>query len=138
LFSPSEAGAVQRKWFEVQPAVDDTIKIRNTIIQLTRCFSGPFFSKNLMNSLRLPHIMSVFPEERFIHIQRDPIFNAQSLLLSRRKAFGSEQHWWSVKPEGYEKTINLSPKYQVVWQILVTEELIARAIITEKGPLSLK
>ena len=124
LFSPSEAGAVQRFWFEDNRQPEETVRLRNTIIALSDIYDGPLIIKNLFNLFRMDRIRSIVPEARFIHIRRDYSFNAQSLLLARRENNGTENIWWSIKPLGYEKTLDQSPEFQVVWQIMQTEKLI--------------
>jgi len=124
LFSPSEAGSIQKKWFESDFSEISSNQIRNTVIAITHAFSGPFLSKNLLNSLRLKQIKRILPEARFIFIRRDPLYNAQSLLLSRKKMFGTINKWWSVQPIGYEETLKSDPFYQVIWQVLEIERTI--------------
>jgi hypothetical protein len=122
LFSPSEAGALQRFWFGNDMDSESVVWVRNTFILLSTIFNGPMIIKNLFNAFRLNRIRSIFPEARFIFMRRDPLFNAQSLLVARRKINGSENIWWSIQPEGYEKTLNREPEFQVLWQILETEK----------------
>ena len=126
LFSPSEAGSIQRKWFGAQSTAAISAKVRNTIVLLTNPSSAPFISKNLMNSLRLERINQILPEARYVFVRRNPLFNAQSLLLSRKKVFGTVNQWWSAKPSGYEEVTRLDPEYQVVWQVLEIEKTITR------------
>lgn len=126
LFAPSEAGTVQRKWFESEYSYRTRRRIRNTLILLSEAFSGPFVSKNLMNTTRLDNIRRILPEARYIYIRRDPLFNAQSLLLARRKVLGTDRKWWSVKPQGYPEVMKRSPEYQVVWQVVQTENIIMK------------
>lgn len=123
-FSPSEAGAIQRFWFEDDRLPEEIVWLRNTFILLSAIWDGPLIIKNLFNLFRLDRIRSIIPEARFIHIRRNYSFNAQSLLLARRKHNGSERIWWSIKPEGYEETLDKPPEFQVVWQILKTEKRI--------------
>ncbi len=125
LFSPNEAGAIQRKWFENPPDTkEDMEKIRNTIIKISEIFNAPFLSKNMLNSVRMKNIYRIFPEVRFIFLKRNPIYTAQSLILARRKYCGDDAAWWSVKPPGWEKVRAKNPYYQVLWQIKETENVI--------------
>lgn len=126
IFSPSEAGAIFEKWFDSDPPEEAIKRIRNTIIQISRCFNAPLLSKNLKNSLRLSNIYKIIPEARFIYVTRDPIFNAQSILLARRKLFGNDSVWWSVAPDGYEIILDKDPLYQVIWQVFEINKQIKR------------
>ena len=121
LFSPSEAGAIQRKWFEEKSS--PTI-IRRTIIALSQLFFSAFINKNLNNSLRLENIFSVLPESRFIFVKRDPLWTAHSILHTRKLLYDSMDEWWSVKPPGSENLSFESPEYQVFWQIKTLETII--------------
>jgi hypothetical protein len=57
----------------------------------------PFLNKNNRNSLCAPMLDSVFFENIFfIEIYRDPIFVAQSLILSRRSVQGSDKIGWGL------------------------------------------
>jgi len=124
LFSPSEAGAVQRFWFDNDLSPEEADWVRNTFVLLSQIISGPIITKNLFNTFRLNRIRSILPEARFIHIRRDPLFNAQSLLNARQKINGSENIWWSIKPEGYMRTLDQAPEFQVLWQIKETEKIV--------------
>jgi len=124
LFSPSEAGSIQKEWFESESSSLTSSQIRNTVIGITQTFASPFVSKNLLNSLRLEQIKSIFPESRYIFIKRDPLYNAQSLLLSRKNISGTIDKWWSVQPNGYKELIKSDPINQVIWQVLEIERII--------------
>jgi LPS sulfotransferase NodH len=125
LFSPSEAGAIQRFWFDRELNGEQAVWVRNTFVRLSTAFNKPVIVKNLMNTLRLDRIRTVLPEARFIHIKRDPLYNAQSLLLARGKIHGSDRIWWSIMPQGYEKTLTKEPEFQVIWQVLQTEKILS-------------
>jgi hypothetical protein len=137
LFSPNEAGAIMRMWFEEQVNPEEQGFIRNTVILLSEILDAPFVNKNLLNSLRLDNIYSVFPEARFIHITRAPLFTAQSIFLTRRHKLGGDGAWLGPKPTGYADVLSLSPLYQVLWQVNRVEEEIAR-FVRERSPSYLK
>lgn len=118
FFSPSEAGAIFQKWFETEPSEVLKKRIRNTYSLISDYLNAPLLSKNLKNSLRLQNIYTTFPEARFIYVKRDPLFNAQSILLARRKLMGSDYEWWSVAPENHKSVLGKNPMYQVIWQVL--------------------
>jgi hypothetical protein len=124
LFSPSEAGAVMRMWFENEVGSDERKAIRNTVTLLSDIFDAPFVVKNLHNSFRLDGIHWVFPEARFIHVCRDPLLAAQSILLVRRSKLGNEKEWWSCRPPGYQAVLGQSALYQVLWQVKATEDAV--------------
>jgi hypothetical protein len=59
----------------------------------------PFLNKNNRNSLCAPTLDSVLDNVFFIEIYRDPIFVAQSLILSRRSVQGSDKIGWGLLSE---------------------------------------
>ena len=65
----------------------------NTWMQVSK---KPFLNKNNRNSLCAPMFASVFENVFFIEIYRDPIFVAQSLILSRRSVQGSDRIGWGL------------------------------------------
>jgi hypothetical protein len=53
----------------------------------------------------------------FIHIERDPRFTAQSLLEARRKRYGDDKIWWSIRPRDVDAWLDRDPIEQVAHQI---------------------
>ncbi|RLB77585.1 MAG: hypothetical protein DRH15_11115 [Deltaproteobacteria bacterium] len=128
-FSPSEAGRVFARWFgEIgnssrEPGLKKEM-VRGSVYFLSTLFGCPFLAKNLNNSLRLRRIRAIFPEGVFVWVKRDPLFVCQSILEMRRTVTGSDHHWVSVTPLGYEKLSNRSPLEQVAWQVATIEKNI--------------
>lgn len=56
----------------------------------------PFLNKNNRNSLCAPMFDSVIDNVLFVEIYRDPVFVAQSLVLSRRNVQGSNEVGWGL------------------------------------------
>lgn len=79
--SPSEAGAINERWFSNQKL--DKRFIRHSVARLSVMMQGPFISKNLYNSLRLKRIFEVFPKAIFIFIKRTAKYNAQSIYYAQ-------------------------------------------------------
>jgi hypothetical protein len=130
-YSPSESGAIFRYWFgdnDFSGAVSEPMRqfIRKTIVYFTSTFSAPFIAKNLNNALRLGSISTVFPEAIFLWIKRDPLYASQSLIKMRRKLYGSDNVWASIKPPSYVKIINAPPFEQVVHQIKEIDDTISQ------------
>ncbi len=125
LLSPNEGGAVMQAWFREELGPEERKLVRNTVVLLSEILGGALVTKNLANSLRLASIARVFPEARFLHIQRDPMFTAQSLLLSRRRYHGSDEAWFSVEPTGRVDVQSRPPLYQVLWQATTLDRMVA-------------
>ncbi len=130
LLSPNEAGAVHRAWFREEAGPEEKTLVRNTVILISDALGGPLVTKNLADSVRLPRIAAVFPEARFIHIRRDPLFTAQSLLLSRRRFHGSDEEWFSIEPPGTADVGERPPLYQVLWQVATIDRIVNEFLAT--------
>jgi hypothetical protein len=65
----------------------------------------------------IPRFARELPGSVFVHIERDPRFTAQSLLESRRKRYGDEKTWWSIRPRDLDRWIDRDPVEQVAHQI---------------------
>jgi LPS sulfotransferase NodH len=124
LFSPNEAGAVMRKWFDQPVTPQEQQLIKNTVVCLSEMFNAPFINKNLLNSLRLQHIYKIFPEARFVYLHRDPLYAAQSIFLARRNALGDEYEWLGPVPFGYEQVQTQPTLYQSLWQVKKIDDAI--------------
>lgn len=65
----------------------------------------------------IPRFARELPGSVFVHIERDPRFTAQSLLESRRKRYGDESTWWSIRPRDLDAWSDRDPVEQVAHQI---------------------
>ena len=75
---------------------ESKIEIRtffNTWLNTTK---KPFLNKNNRNSLCAPMLDKIFPNIFFVEIYRNPVFVAQSIILSRRKIQGSDKIGWGL------------------------------------------
>lgn len=73
----------------------------NTWLKISK---KPFINKNNRNSLCAPILNSVFENIFFVEIYRNPIFVAQSLILSRRSVQGSDKIGWGLLSEDSEES----------------------------------
>jgi len=131
LFAPSESATIFRHWFgDSDPSahIADPARaiIRKTVVYLSATVPAPFIAKNLNNALRLATISAVLPETIFVWIKRHPLYASQSLIKMRRRLYGSDDIWASIKPPSYAKIIERSPFEQVVWQIKDIDDLISQ------------
>lgn len=95
-------------------------------------FGKPIAMKAMIVNWHLDFIHQILPNAIFVFVQRDTASNALSLLNARREFFGDEQTWYSFKPPEYDSLSKLSPMEQVVAQVLLTENAVARCF--EKIP----
>ena len=129
LLGPSEAGATFRHWFgEADFSLvghrTDCRQIRLAIATLSASAGGPFISKNLFNSMRLKEILKCFPEAFLVWMRRDHESTAKSILAMRRRIHGTDKRWVSVKIPGLNEVMKLTPKEQVLRQILAVESYL--------------
>lgn len=97
--------------------------IRNIQLKLKK----PLVFKNQTNSQRVRSLARLFPDSIFIHVTRNPLPSARSIIRQRRKFLGSPGKWYSIKPENYDQIKNLDYVEQVVRQIHGVDNMIKRA-----------
>ncbi|MEZ5974386.1 MAG: sulfotransferase [Planctomycetota bacterium] len=88
----------------------------------------PFASKGMMMQYDLEFFARHLPRALFVHVRRDGVANAQSLLRARESFFGDRSRWYSAKPAGFEALAGASPEQQVVWQVHETGRVIDAAL----------
>jgi len=136
LHAPSEAGQFWYRWIppgkiylESNDISDKKInKVRNNIYSIINRYNKIFIIKNNFTSQRLKLIKEVAPEAKFIFIKRNPLFAAQSIILTRQSIYGEKNKWWSIKPRNYEEIKDLTYVEQVVKQIYYIEKQIVTDI----------
>jgi len=99
--------------------------LRRSLAAMVKAYRAPFISKNVLNSVRMDLLDSVFPGALFIVCRRDPVANAKSVLAGRRRTMSENPGPWSVVPRKLlDKSAAPVPAY-VAWQIIYTYEAIA-------------
>lgn len=129
LCAPNEAGAVLRHWFGSPADSSHANHVRATVGTIARLAGAPLFVKNQVNTIRADALFALFPEARLLFLTRDPLFMAQSLIMSRRALSTDDRQWWSVAPPGFEAVLEQEPLYQVLWQVDRLEELALAACL---------
>ncbi len=133
LHSPNEGGAIMRLWFEEPLPPSKAESVRQTVLRASLAVGGPMVFKNLNNSLRIDNILKVFPKARLVYLQRDPSYNAQSILMARRKLGIAQGEWWSVEPKGFEELLSKDDVEQVAWQVAEINTIVQSALRKHKG-----
>ncbi len=137
LISPNEAGAVMRAWFESDVSPEERVLVRNTAVRLSQLCGAPLAIKNLLNSLRLENIHRVFPEARFIYVRRDPLYAAQSIVLTRERELGDRSQWLGPRPAGLDAATPRNPLFQALWQVRSIESAV-EDFLQRVAPQSIK
>ena len=124
LNSPSECGEFWYRWLPTYKHVIDKGETSEKIINQIRIeisavinyYDKPLVIGNNNAGLRIGLLKEIFPDAKYIVINRDPFFVAQSLLLARKKIHGDIINWWGMMPKNYNKLLKKSPTVQVVSQ----------------------
>lgn len=102
----------------------DVNRMRSEIASIESVFDKPFMSKGKMLQFNVNFFLQRIPEILFIHIKRQPRYVMQSILQSRRRYYGRDDIWWSVKPKEYEWLSSMDHFYQIAGQVLFTKKEI--------------
>lgn len=127
ISGPHEFGYFWRRYFHYgethQLTKDQKTDIKSSellseVATLENIFNAPMLFKNpAALCLQIDYLREVFERSIFVHIKRDPIYNAQSLLECRMKYHGSKTKWFSVKPIQYNDLKNKSYEIQIAGQL---------------------
>lgn len=91
-------------------------------------FEKPLAMKAMIMNWNLSYLQQIFPRFLFIHLERNPLLNAQSLLRARQEFFGSLESWYSYKPPEYPTLKDLTPYEQVAGQVFFTNQAISKQL----------
>lgn len=132
LRSPSECGAYWYRWlskdhhFIDYPEINDEMvnQIRDEITAVINYFNKPIVFKNLNAGQRIRLLSKCFPNAKFIFIKRDPLYTAQSIIISKKKLGMKSDEFWSIMPKNVNQLKKLSSAKQIVQQIFFIEKQI--------------
>jgi hypothetical protein len=130
LAGPHEFGYFWRHWFDLDRAathhltaqeaarVDGEALGRVLRHEVLGGFSRPTVFKNVICGFQAQLLSGVHPHSLFLHVTRDPLATAGSILTARLARYGSYNAWWSLKPSTFD-TIRRSatPAEQVAMQV---------------------
>lgn len=138
VFGPHEYGWFWRSTFGnqgVYRATNEALLNYNETQLQSQLFAAaaavelPLLFKNpVALTLHLKEIVTAFPNAIYIRIKREPLYVAQSLLLSREKIFGSVSEWFSTFPPQCEAIKNAPATEEVAAQVYYCEELLNEAL----------
>ena len=122
--APREAGGWWCRFFDINNYMgfddvteENIFKLQNTIACVQNIFGGrPFVNKNVKHLLRMEAIEEIFPNSKFLIVDRAISDVAISILRGRYNNLPNPNQWWSVRPTDYEKLKDLSIEEQVVNQ----------------------
>lgn len=106
----------------------DGTGLREELAAIEAVFDQPFAMKAAILQYDLAALARILPNTFFLHVEREPLYNVQSLLEARVKYFGDREHWYSVQPPGYEELLGLDPVRQVAGQVALTRTSLTREL----------
>jgi len=94
-------------------------------------FDKPLVFKTNFAAQFLPAFARSFPMPLFLHMRRDPLDVALSILEARRRYYGNVSAWWSTYPPDYDTLAKRPPAEQIAGQVVglrrAYEQQIAKA-----------
>ena len=135
LMQPSEFWYFWRRFFnldvpsklsEESLKQSDLAQFVSELAEMERIFDRPVLLKALLLCFDLKLLCSTLNKPIFLHIKRNTIENARSLLKARTAYFGDLNVWYSTKPGEYEWLRSRSPFEQVLGQVIATNREIER------------
>lgn len=121
--APREAGALWGRAFGHEDYVASpppgAAHLPGTVAWTQHLFGGlPFVNKNVKHMLRLPALAALFPQARFLIVERSRPEVALSVLRGRRQhASDPRRTWWSVRPPDVEALLRLPLIEQIAGQL---------------------
>ena len=124
--APREAGVWWNRFFDKDNYVElDNLEkkqirqIRNTIACVQNIFGGmPFINKNVKHLLRIEALGQIFPNSKFLIVERDIEDVAISILRGRHENLLDASQWWSVRPPDYAELVGLPVEKQIARQCI--------------------
>ena len=149
LFAPNEFYYFWRRFFkfgetqylrEEETREIDVEGFLSELASIEAVFEKPLAMKGHLIGWNIPFFHSLCTNVIFIHITRDPVYNAQSLLEAREKFYGDQDQWYSFKPEEYLKLKELEPHQQVAGQVYFTNRAVQQGLaqLEEQNWLSVR
>jgi len=134
LFGTQEGGSIFRRWFSegdtdhCESLSHKNIKdMRNYFGKVSNKANKPILIKNGRNSVRLIALMKIFPNARYIFIERNPLDVAQSIVNGRIQLMSDKNQNWTVKPKEWKSIETLPYPEQVASQVFFINKHIQTA-----------
>src|SRR5699024_3886103 len=109
----------------------DFERFKNELALIQKAFGKPFLFKGKIANWYLKSIEQKAGNLIYIHMHRNLLATARSLLKARAKIKGSQDVWISWKPREYAELIKMDKYHQVAGQIYFIE----REVLAQKKSL---
>lgn len=106
----------------------DTREFCAELAAMEAALEKPLAMKGLIINWNIPFVHRLLPHAIFIHIKRNPIYNAQSLIEARENFLRDRDQWYSFKPPEYHLLERLDPYQQVAGQVYFTNRAIEQGL----------
>lgn len=87
-------------------------------------FQKPFAAKGMLFNYNIPFLDSVLKNVLFVHIVRNEVSNAESVLEARKRQLGDEKEWYSFDIPEKEQLMHLSPFEQAIGQVRAINQAV--------------
>ena len=93
-------------------------KLKNILYQMCFAYNKPILFKSFLYGFHIEKAVQKMPKTLFIYIERNLYQNAYSILKLRKKMFGDEAIWASMKPHQYSFLKDENIYRQIIGQVL--------------------
>ena len=135
---PSEYWYFWREFFKFHPdssvldekaiAHVDGDSFMNHLKQFEALTGRPLVLKGMLLNYHIKELFGYYPKFIFVNLERDPFYNAQSLLFAREKYFDDRSKWYSFKPPEYNELKALDPIAQVAGQVVYMQQVVRNSL----------
>jgi hypothetical protein len=101
-------------------------------------FDRPLVFKTNYAAQFLPAFARVLPMPLFVHVWREPLDVALSILEARRRYYGDLSTWWSTHPPDYQTLAGRSPSEQIAGQVVGLRRAYAAQIAKAPAELTVE
>lgn len=106
----------------------DWAAARQTLSHMNRAWGRPIIYKAFQLGFHVTEAVAAMPRSLFVHVRRDPVDTALSILRTRVAMTGSDETWISLRPRGFEAYLDRAPAEQAAWQVLAIESTLSRQL----------
>ena len=106
----------------------DRMRMRDTLVNMTEAAGRAYAFKSFLPVWHLNELAEEMQKGLFVHVVRDPLENALSLLKARRHYAETENDWFGLKPHACRDYLRSPLPVQVVSQVVEIEQSIERRL----------
>ncbi len=137
LFAPNGFDVFWRRFFpfkKINSLSPDKLKtvdaagLKSELAAMEAVFQKPLALKALSCNWHLPFLAQHLPNTIFVHISRQPFYNAQCILRARQRLKQPATDWYGEVPPEYTKLKKMNIYKQVCAQLYHTELAISKGL----------